>query len=151
MQDDPRGETQRARWRQDKSNQRARQRPPTPPPPPDELVEDVMAERDRRLVREYAMWRHPEMVTHAYRYTLLEFSADVWAAKVLLEHQYGVGRAAPTKIVRWLVANGRTHGCQENSLRTMVYRAFQKISRLEAEPYLYDRTETVWPPFSGND
>ena len=93
-----------------------------------------MAERDRRLVREYAMWRHPEMVTHAYRDTLLEFSADVWAAKVLLEHQYGVGRAAPTKIVRWLVAHGRTHCCQENSLRTMVYRAFQKNADWKLSP-----------------
>ena len=88
------------------------------------------------------------MVTYAYRWTLLEFSADVWAAKMLLELQHGAGRATPTEIVRWLVANDRTHGCQASSLRTMVYRAFEKIARLESEPYLFAKGEPVWPPFS---
>lgn len=94
------------------------------------------------------MWRHPDLASYSYRWALLDFTADVWAAQVVLEEQYGRKCHSPTKIVTWLVERGLTHGCTRASLRTMVYRAFEKLRRLENEPYLYDQREVVWPPFS---
>lgn len=140
-----RREKERAR----KAAQRARRPKPTEPPEPsEEFVRLVITERDYRLKREYAMWRHPDLITHAYRFAHLELSADVWAAMVVLEAKHGRRCTSPTKIVNWLITRGMTHRCKRSSLRTMVYRAFEKLKRLESEPYLYDRNEVVWPPFS---
>lgn len=94
------------------------------------------------------MWRHPDLAAVAYRWTHLKLSADVWAAKVVLREQYGRHCASPTKIVNWLVGQGFTHRCKPSSLRTMVYRAIDKIERLQNEPFLYVPGEVVWPPFS---
>lgn len=141
-------EKRRAKERAKKAAQRARRpKPSVPADPPDEFVRLVLAERDYRLKREYSMWRHPDLITHAYRFAHLELSADVWAAMVVLEAKYGRRCTSPTKIVNWLISRGMTHRCKPSSLRTMVYRAFEKLKRLESEPFLYNRSEVVWPPF----
>ncbi|PHR94955.1 MAG: hypothetical protein COA68_17785 [Oceanobacter sp.] len=139
----------RLQEREKKAAQRARRpKPVAPPEPSDEFILLVFAERDFRLKREYAMWHHPDMQTYAYRWAHLIFSADVWAAQAVLEKQHGRKCTSPTRIVNWLLKRGLTHGCTRASLRTMVYRAFGKLKRLESEPYLLDRREVVWPPFS---
>ncbi len=147
--DDQKREKQRKYWRERKAEQRRRQPPlQQPTEPSDEFIDLVFAEREYRLQREYKMWRHPDLGTLAYRYTQLKFSADVWAAIVVLEEKHGVGEASPTRIAEWLFLRGFDHGCSKRSLRTMVYRAFEKIDRLKSETYLPDPSEVVWPPFS---
>ena len=140
---------QREYWRVRKAEQRRRLPKAQPPAEPTEkFISLVFAESEFRLQREYKMWRHPDMITHAYRASLLKFAADVWAAIVVIEKMHGTGNASPTRIANWLYDRDLSHGCTRRSLRTMVYRAFEKIKRLESEPYLYDRREVVWPPFS---
>ncbi|MDC8755359.1 hypothetical protein OIK40_11985 [Erythrobacter sp. sf7] len=90
-------------------------------------------------------------MTHAYRAALLYFSADVWVARTVLEKQFGKGKAKPKRILAWLVARGLAHGCQPNSLRTMIWRAADKLKRLESERYLYDPSQLLWPPFNVTD
>ncbi len=149
MEDDAAQDRKRLKEREKKAAQRARRpKPVAPPQPSDDFIELAFAERDFRLNREYAMWRHPDLPTYAYRWAHLIFSADVWVAQVVLEKQYGRRCTSPTRIVNWLVERGLTHGCTNASLRTMVYRAFEKVKRLESETYLFDRREVVWPPFS---
>ena len=149
MEDDAARDQRRAKERQKKAAQRARRpKPVAMPEPSDEFIALAFAERDFRLKREYAMWRHPDLPTYAYRWAHLTFSADVWVAQVVLEKQHGRKCTSPTRIVNWLVERGLTHGCTNASLRTMVYRAFEKLKRLESEAYLFDRREVVWPPFS---
>lgn len=141
-------EEQRASWRAQKAAQRLRKpKVSLPPAPTEDFVQLVFAERDHRLKREYGMWQHPELSTHAYRHAMLLLAADVWVAQTVLEEQFGPGKAKPKRILDWLVARGLTHGCKPNSLRTMIWRAREKLKCIENEPYLYDRTQVVWPPF----
>lgn len=142
-------EKQREYWKVRKAEQRRRLPKAKPPAEPsEEFIRLVFAEKEYRLQREEQVWRHPDLTAHAYRRALLEFSADVWAAIVVLEKKHGVGSASPTRIANWLYDRDLSHGCTKRSLRTMVYRGIEKIKRLENEPYLYDRREVVWPPFS---
>lgn len=77
----------------------------------------------------------------------MAFLADVWAAKVLLEWQFGVGKATPTKIAKKLTAQNLTYGYTDNSLRVMIYRSRDRMALLEGRlpsPY---RQWKGWEPF----
>jgi hypothetical protein len=71
----------------------------------------------------------------------------VWAATILLEHQFGVGLATPTRIARWLINNGRDHGYTIGSIRTAVYQARKRIEVLEQDHRWWGGP--FWRPFSG--
>jgi hypothetical protein len=50
---------------------------------------------------------------------------------MILESQHGVGKVSAGKVARWMASNGLRYGYKTNSLRTMVYRAFEAIDILE--------------------
>jgi hypothetical protein len=128
-------ERKRARWRRNKAAARARSSPPQGAPSP-ELVARVFAERDSRAVvpRDAGfLWRYSAFFKEGSWQKATAFAADVWAATVLLEHQFGVGQATPTRIARWLINNGRDHGYTIGSIRTQVYQARKRIKVLEQD------------------
>lgn len=153
MRDESIREKQRARWRRNKKAERARSKPECPPPPK-EFLAKVLAERDRRSNREAvrSIWNDPKLrywtregrsilVNRNSGQPWIPFVADVWAARTLIEHQFGMGTATPTKIARWLTENDRLHGYASGSIRPMVYRALESLARLEGA----GTSEPIWP------
>lgn len=147
--DDAKRAALRAKWRRQKAAQLLRRPKVTAPRPPGEMfVRLVLAERDYRLKRERDSWGQPEVWDYAYRWALLAPAADLWAAKVVLEKQFGPGGAKPKRILDWMMERGMTHRCTRESLRVVIWRAGGKLKWLESQFYLNDRHQPLWPPFS---
>jgi hypothetical protein len=158
--DDFRQERRRARWRRNKAAARARARPKTHPPSP-AFVARVLAERDRRE-RARWLWDHPELGywkrrdlwvnagSWGGRNMWIEFVADVWTARTLLEKEFGAGKATPTRIARWLMENDRRHGYAESSLRPKVYQARAFVEAIEALPRGSDDDQACWAPWEAD-
>jgi hypothetical protein len=150
--DDPKREQQRARWLRNKraARERATIAPVALSPT---YVAEVLAERDRRVAIALPLWGYhtTRPIDANVAHGAGAFAADVWAARTLLERQLGVGRATPTRIVRWLEATERTHGYAPNSLRPMVYRAMGTIEILETTLDCNRPGRTYWQPYSAQD
>jgi hypothetical protein len=153
-------EKQRARWRRNKSAERARSTQYAPQIPSPEFVARVMEERDRRLAvlatpgeYPYELWAGLESYRVPGTWQKVDsktqrFLADVWVARTLLKHQFG--RAGATAIAKWLTESGCNPGYAKGSLRVMVTRALDRIVLLETTAHYY-RDEAFWPPFSAVD
>lgn len=147
-----RQEMVRARWRRNKRDERARKKPPEPPPPSEEFVAKVFAERDRRR-QEYPWWLDWDTKWEGGCGSY-ELITDVWAARMILEKQFGVGRVSAGRVAKWMQARGKRYGYKDNSLRTIVYRAFGAIEILETftgarrNP---NKGATPWLPFDPDD
>ncbi len=126
---DPGAAKRRARWARNKIAERARKAPQEPPPLDPPQIAAIWAERDRRRqIYPHFLWNHPGW--HGGRGSF-EFQTDVWAVRTIIRAQTGKDRVTAGKIAQWMDANGLTHGFKINSLRTMVYRAFEAIEILE--------------------
>jgi len=109
-----------------------------------------MRERDRRAAVssevEWALrssWFHKDGTWE----NAIGFAADVWAAEMLVEAEWGCGSATPTRIANWLRLRGRDYGYTEVSLRKMVYKARDRIGILENTTSLWNPAVMVWPAF----
>ncbi|WP_156135569.1 hypothetical protein [Novosphingobium malaysiense] len=109
-----------------------------------------MAERDRRIslaVEVTGLWRRAEYFKKGSEEKAIAFVADVWAAQTLLRQQLGGTGASPTRIAKWLAANGRDHGYTLGSLRTKIYQARRRIVLLETTEVPWKPGVMYWPPF----
>lgn len=153
-------EKQRARWRRNKRDERARKPKPIPAELSPEFVARVMAERDRRVAAfatpgmrseyPYQLWAELKGYRVPGTWEKVDaksqaFLGDVWAARTLLAHQRG--KAGATAIAKWLTENGRDAGYTAGSLRVMVAKALGRITLLEATRH-YHRDEPYWPAFA---
>jgi hypothetical protein len=115
-------------------------------------VAKVLAERDRRAGVAPAagiLWRYSSFFKDGSWENATAFVADVWAATVLLELQFGAGTATPTRIMRWLVNNGRDRGYTPASIRTKIYQARKRIEMLEMDHPWWGGP--FWSPFEVED
>lgn len=152
-------EMRRERWRRNKRDARARAKPDCPPPRT-AFVLAVMAERDRRasldavsdLYDHFPYWTgegRSLWVNRGGAGRWIPFVADVWAARTLLEKQFGTGSATPTKIADWLWMHDRHHGYAKGSIRPMVYRARKSLELLESSAEPGASGKAIWPPWTG--
>jgi hypothetical protein len=141
-------EKQRARWRRNKRAERQRKAPGRVDVSA-EFRATVFSERDRRakLSREasYSIRLDSFYASGSWE-KAISFAADVWAATVLIEAEWGDGKATPTRILRLLQSMGRTHGYTEQSLRKMIYKARERVHMLETRGHPWSPDEPFWPP-----
>lgn len=149
-------ERRRARWRRNKQAERARKKQKRREPSP-KFVDAVFAERDRRASLQSASsytFRHPSFTKEGTWERAIRFTADVWAASMLVEAEFGIGEATPTRIKGKLQQLGWTHDYSDQSLRKMIYRARERIETLETTGHLMSPGTKLWEPFdpeSGSD
>ncbi len=109
-----------------------------------------MQERDRRSSKEFhaiALLPYGNSLRGDTADRAFAFASDVWAAETLLEAQWGVGNATPTRIRDKLTTMDRTHGYTHESLRKMIYIARQRVRQLETQVEPLGMVEMIWPPF----
>lgn len=132
--DDDRQAKRRARWLRNKRTERARLKKPPPATLGPAVIEQIIAERNRRA----ADTRHPWQMhfgAHNHGWGTHDFHCDVWAARTILELMHEKSKISDGRIANWMAENGKTngyaHGGRSSSLRTMVGRARKAIEILE--------------------
>lgn len=135
----------RARWKRNKQAERKRKALPPLTPLPDAILKSIWTERDRRFETiPTSFFYLPEALG---LYGSWEFHCDVWAARTIIETQHEGRRPTAGKVAKWMGRNQLSHGYQPNSLRTMVYRAYEAIALYEATK-LSGSSTPIWTQFS---
>lgn len=148
----------RERWRRNKRAERQRLREkrkrdeaqrPSPPNLDADFLDQVWAERDKRL-RNFP-WRMPHLPDRKFFKNTSNFSSqalvcDVWAAEVILAASSIGDRISDGDIAKYLIKHGRDHGVKPSSLRTKVWRTRPIVRFLEEAP-VWDRPGKYWPKF----
>lgn len=151
-------EISRDRWRRNKAAERRRLREKciagdpgdqTPPKLDTDLLDQVWAERDKRL-RNFPM-HMPHLPDRKFFKNSSNFASqalvcDVWAAEVILVALKPDTKISDGEIARFLINQGRTHGVKPSSLRTKVWRTRPIVRFLEEAP-IWDRPGCYWPKF----
>lgn len=147
MSDEISKQRERERWKLNKRAQRERAKHHRADLPVD-FIAMVMAERDKRagICRFLYSFEHRFLFARNVYSGHGAFSADVWAAKAILEQEGGQGFATPTRIANMLWEHGVTHDYVRASMRPMVYRALETIAIMETtlDP---DAAGPFWEPF----
>lgn len=72
------------------------------------------------------------------------FLANVWAADLLLEAEWGPGGAKPRRVAKWFIQQGICHGYTDLSFPKMLNKARMRIKELE-KPYALNSGKPIWP------
>lgn len=140
---------QRARWRRNKRDGRARQR--REPREIDPMYERaVLFERDWRAahgLEGISFWPERDYLYGDRAERAFAFTADVWAAEALVVAKFGRGKATPTRIAQMLKTMGRTHGYTEGSLRKTIKKAQERVWTQENKHLIWRNNRVSWPPF----
>ncbi|MEP3420101.1 MAG: hypothetical protein ABJN35_00040 [Erythrobacter sp.] len=144
-------EKQRARWRRNKRDERARIKSAKPSLPAidPEFEAKVWQERDRRLAN--FPWDLPPLPEKKYYPSRTSESSyplicDVWAVITLFEHQSSERKISDGMIADDLWARDRRYNLKHGSLRTKVNRARRIIHHLHSTK-LRDRNGYYWPKY----
>lgn len=147
MSDEISKQRERDRWKANKRAQRERAKPQRADLSV-EFIAAVMGERDKRagICRDLYSFEHRFLFGRNVYSGHGAFSADVWAAKAILEQEGGQGYATPTRIAKLLWEHGVTHDYVRASMRPMVHRALETIKIMETtlDP---DGDGSFWEPF----
>lgn len=139
----------RARWQRNKMAERARLRKPLPTSLNQCVIDQIFAERDRRIF-DYPGYTRISFGAHRSGWGTHEFHCDVWAARTALELLLKHRKISDGLIANWMAERGLAHGYahagRSSSLRTMVGRARKAIAIREAANTFMGR-EPVWPIF----
>lgn len=135
----------RARWKRNKQAERKRKAVPPLAPLPDAMKNLIWRERDRRI--EAIPTRFFYLAEALGLYGSWEFHCDVWAARTIIEIQNEGRIPTAGKVAKWMGRNQLSHGYQPNSLRTMVYRAYEAIALYE-KTQLSGTSTPIWSQFS---
>lgn len=145
-------DAQRARWKRNKQAERER-KSSFPQPLAQSYIDQIMFERDRRAE---AFDGTPNVIRPNHFYfesgtyeRALRFLANVWAADLILEAEWGPGGAKPRRVAKWFKQHGICHGYSDLSFPKMLSTARSRIKELE-EPYVLNSGKPIWPPIEQN-
>lgn len=147
MSDDISKQRERERWKANKRAQRERAKPQRADLSV-EFIAAVMAERDKRAALCHDLWSFDRRYLFGRNVYSGHgaFTADVWAARTILENEWGADYPTPTRIANMLWEHGVTHYYVKASIRPMVHRALETIAIMETtmDP---DGDGPFWRPF----
>jgi hypothetical protein len=148
LSDDSTARKRRDRWRRNKRDERARKAHASPQALDAGIIERIWAERDRRLTSfPTYCFDHPNW--HSMQ-AALELHCDVWAVREILKAGGGHKRVTAGKVANLMHSSGLGRDYTPASLRTVVYRAFDLIEKLESMQRR-DGSGPIWPPFCASN